>query len=114
MSKIILNNFTAISSPKFANASCSVYKDSTDHFITSINVSLFYDVSKVVIVYNFSIPRDKDDRQFSKLLMKKNVDVCRMANGNMGDKIGKMIMDELSKYADYEIKCPFRMVKIIA
>lgn len=53
---------------------------------------------------------DKNDHQFSKLIVKKNVDVCRIAKGNMGDKIGKMIMDELAKYADYELKCPFTKV----
>lgn len=70
-------------------------------------------MAKVVIVYNFSIPLDKNDRQFSRLLIKKNVDVCRIAKGNFGDRIGKMIIDEISKYADYELNCPFPRVCMV-
>jgi hypothetical protein len=67
-------------------------------------------VLKIVALYNFSIPRDKDDREFRKLIIKRNIDVCRMAKGNKGDQIGKLIMDEIAKYIDFEIDCPFKKV----
>lgn len=78
-----------------------------------MNLSLGFNLSQVIALYNFSTPKDKNDEKFSKLIIKRSLDICRMSKGkanNMVDQIGKLMLDEIVKYADFEIKCPFSMV----
>jgi hypothetical protein len=96
---------------KLSNVTWTLNKDERGNFLTSANVSLNFDVFKLVALYNFSIPSDNEDREFKKMLIKSNLDVCRMAKGNRGDKIGRFMMDEIAKYADFDMKCPINKVK---
>ena len=74
-------------------------------------MTLGYEVTKAMVVYNFSIPKDKDDRRFSKMLMKQNIDVCRIAAALKGDQFTKMIREVLTKHTNFELKCPFKKVR---
>lgn len=100
-----------ISNPKITNITWSLFQNEELNFVISANVSLSIDITKIIALYNFTIPRDNDDHEFKRLLVKRNADVCRMAKGNKGDKIGKTILDEVVRSADFDLKCPIGKVK---
>lgn len=102
-----------ISNPKINNITWSLIQDDELNFVISANVSLNVNISKIIALYNFTIPRDKDDREYKRLIVKRNADVCRMAKGNKGDKIGKSIYDEVTRSADFDVKCPISKVEKI-
>lgn len=100
-----------ISNPEIAKVTWNLLQDDHENFVVSTNVSLYHNISKVIAVYNFTVPNDKNDNEYKKLIMKRNADVCRMAKGNISNKIGNMMIDEIEKHANFEVKCPFTKVK---
>jgi hypothetical protein len=62
-------------------------------------------------IFTFSIPKDRNDKNFEKIIMNSNVNVCKMMNGVVGDFVSKMIMDDLKRALDYDIQCPMKKVK---
>lgn len=76
----------------------------------NISVNLAYEVSKIMISFSFAVPKDKNDKNFERIIIKSTVNVCKMFQGVMGDFIVKTIMDVLQKSVDFEMKCPFPKV----
>lgn len=105
----------AVPDPKNSNTTVSFFKDSNNSFVASIDIFLVHNLSQVFALYNFSIPKDKNDNDYGKLITKRNMDICRLATAKttVVDKIRKLLIDEIEKHADYEVKCPFsKVIKI--
>lgn len=101
---------TVLTNPDVVNATLEVKKDLNSNFVASMNLTLGHNLSHVIALYNFSTPKDKNDKNYTKMIIKRSIDICRISKGksnNMVDQIGKMMLDEIVKYADFEVKCPF-------
>lgn len=79
---------------------------------SSINITVYYaeDIEKQMIHYEIYVQKDKLDRNYGRQLIKSSINVCRMVGGILSDFVAKMIMDDIQKYIDFELKCPFKKV----
>ena len=82
---------------------------------TFINVTLdlAYDVTNVTVLFSFSIPKDKNDKNFERVILKSSVNLCKLFKGNVGNFLGKTLTELFDKFADFEPKCPIRKVNHI-
>lgn len=63
------------------------------------------------VLFKFAIPKDKNDKDFQKVLLNSNVNVCKLMNGVVGDFLSRMILDDLKKSSNVELKCPISQVR---
>lgn len=110
--KIIFENFVSTSDPEIANFSSIITKSSNGISVMNITMDLAYEVSKMMLYFVFSIPKDKNDKNYEKILIKSSVNACRMVNGIQGDFLTKMIMEDFRNVADFELKCPLPKVSL--
>jgi hypothetical protein len=78
----------------------------------SETINFFYDVSKITIFLTFSIGKDKNDKNYERTVLKTSISACKMMQGVVGDFVTKTMMHTLKDYVDFELKCPFKKVKI--
>lgn len=76
----------------------------------NITMDFAYDISKMMIYFVFSIAKDKNDKNYEKIILKSNVNACKMISGIQGDFLTKMIMEDFKNFADFELKCPLPKV----
>jgi hypothetical protein len=77
-----------------------------------INVTYYYveGIVKMTIHSNFNIQKDKNDRNYERQIFQTSTNVYRMSESVLGDFIAKMIMKDLRKFIDFDVKCPFKKV----
>jgi hypothetical protein len=73
----------------------------------NISVEIHQDLIKVPVYITFSIPTDSKDEDYSKIILKAPINMCRIVDGVAGDFISKMIGKELKKISNIPLKCPF-------
>jgi uncharacterized UPF0160 family protein len=98
--------------PTYANFTHSIQKlDSGD---TLMNLSYYYavDILQMIIHFEFNVQKDKNDRSYGRQLLKTSTNVCKMSQGVLGDFIARMIMEDLHSVIDFDLKCPFKKVRI--
>lgn len=64
----------------------------------------------MTVYFTFSVPKDKNDKSFEKIIINSNVNVCKMMNGVAGDFITKMIAEDLMKGSNFGV-CPIKKVE---
>jgi hypothetical protein len=95
----------------YANFTYNLVKsDSGD---SSMNITYYYgaDIVKELIQFEIFVQKDQNDRNYERQLIKTTINVCKMADGILGDFVARMIMDDLHKFIDFDLKCPFRRVR---
>ncbi|KAL7045318.1 hypothetical protein ACKWTF_002189 [Chironomus riparius] len=105
--RINLEGVNSVSEPEFANFSVVMSKNKQKDTIMNITINFAYEVSKMMISFSFDVPKDNNDKNFERTIIKSTINVCKMFQGVMGDFIVKTIMDVLHKSVDFELKCPF-------
>jgi hypothetical protein len=111
--RLEIQNFVATSDPSVANFSSVISKNSEGFSVINVTMEFAYEISKMMINYELLVPKDKNDKNYEKLIIKSNVNACRMVNGIKGDFLTKMIMEDFKNYADFELKCPLPKVQKI-
>lgn len=66
----------------------------------------------MTVIFTFSIPKDKSDKNYEKIIMNSNVNICKLMTGVVGDFLSKMIMEDLQRAANFVLKCPITIVII--
>jgi Protein of unknown function (DUF1091) len=98
--------------PNYANFTNSIQKlDSGD---TLVNITYYYavDIVKLITQFEFNVQKDKNDRSYERQLIKTTTNFCKMSQGVMGDFIAKMIMEDIHKFIDFNLTCPFNKVSM--
>lgn len=96
--------------PEYVNLTHSILQlDSGD---TAMNMSLYYaaDIVKSIMLIEFNVQKDKTDRNYEKELIKSSTNICKMVQGVFGNFVTKMIMEDLNKFIDFDLTCPFKKV----
>ncbi|KAG5674425.1 hypothetical protein PVAND_004397 [Polypedilum vanderplanki] len=104
---LIIERILGTSDPKYSNFSSKIFKNENNETTLDITINFAYDIEKILIAFSFSIPKDSNDKNFERILMKSTINACKMLQGIMGDFFVKMIMENLAKHAKFELKCPF-------
>jgi ribosomal protein L6P/L9E len=78
----------------------------------TLNVTLYYafEIQKLTAHFTFSVPKNKNDRNYERVLISSSASVCKMLSGVTGDFVTKMIMKDLEKFIDFPLKCPLPKV----
>lgn len=87
---------------KYANLTVSIDKKS----LTNITVSVEYELKQVVVFFTFSVPKDKNDISYERVIIRTTTNLCKLIQGVVGDFFIKMFADNLRKSANFELKCP--------
>lgn len=98
------------SASPYANFSARIGKNHNGESYINCSISYGYEITKMTVLFKFSIPQDKNDNDFQKILVNSNVNVCKMMSGVMGDFLSKMIMEDLKKCSNIDLKCPIPKV----
>jgi Protein of unknown function (DUF1091) len=98
------------SNNQYANFSSKIGVNANDQ--TSINISLNFghNITKMTIFFKFSIAKDKNDKNYEKVLLETNVNACKMVGGVVGDIVTRMIMENLKQHSTIPLKCPYMKV----
>ena len=72
----------------------------------NISVDTFEDLSKIPLSLAVSIPKDENDQEYQRNILKVNFNLCRLFNGVTGDFVSKMISSQLKKISNIPLKCP--------
>lgn len=67
----------------------------------------FVEFIKIFPTITFALPRDSKDAEFSKVIMKATVDLCRIQEGVRGNFVIKMIMEQFENISNI-VKCPLK------
>jgi len=104
------DSIISTSNPLYANFSTSINKINVTDTAVNVYFEYFQDVTKFTVKFKLSIPKDKNDQNYEKVLLDSATNVCKMAKGIVGDFLVKMIMEDFSKFADFNITCPWKKV----
>lgn len=75
-----------------------------------MTINLPHEVNKIMISFTFAIAKDKNDKNYERVVLQSTVNACKMLEGVMGDFLVKMIMENLRKHVLFELKCPFQVI----
>lgn len=103
-------SITSFSDPKFANFSSQNFKNAKGISVINITIDLTYPITKAMIQFTVSTPKDKNDKNYEKILIQSNINACRLISGVVGDFLSKMIMANLKDHVDFDLKCPISNV----
>lgn len=70
----------------------------------------FVDVDKMILTFVFAIPRNIHDKNYENVIMSSTFSSCKIHDGNRGNFIVKMIMENADDVMDFHFGCPFMKV----
>lgn len=83
-----------------------------DSSILNATLQLLTDVKKVLVAIKFNFPIDSNDKECQREFFKTSIDVEKASKGILGNAIIRNIVDQLSKFMDFEPKLPACKVNI--
>jgi hypothetical protein len=101
----------ALDNPEFGKIAIKTAIGPTGSSLMNITFFLNQDVTVVKCLVVFSIPKDKNDRNYENIVIKTTVDVCKMLQGVTGNFITRMAMENIKDMVDFELKCPLKKVR---
>lgn len=54
-----------------------------------------------------AVKRDTKDTEYTNILLKTSVDICKISDGVLGNFLTKIVMENFRKSSNFEMKCPF-------
>ena len=70
-------------------------------------VVMFDDFESTKSVLSLSRPKDAQDQNSEEIFFNTAFNNCRLSDGVFPSYVVKAILDEMSAYIDFEVKCPF-------
>lgn len=114
-SRLTIDSIAISEEPQFTNVSINITKgDGSGSTVLNICIDFNYEVSKITIQFSIAMPKDKNDKNYERVIIKTTVNACKMFQGVLGDFVVKTVMDTLRDSADFELKCPFPKVDSIS
>jgi hypothetical protein len=107
----MIKSIVSLDNPEFGSISLKTATGSTGSTTVNMTLVLKQDVTVAKCLVIFSIPKDKNDRNYENVVMKTSVDMCKMFQGVTGSFFTRMAMDNMKDMVDFELKCPVKKVK---
>jgi hypothetical protein len=108
--KVTFDSIIATTDPQYANFTAIITKRSRYESSINVTINYAYVVSKMTVLFTLAIPKDRNDKNYERIVINSNVNICRMMQGITGDFMTKTIMEELHKCVDFEMSCPLPKV----
>lgn len=62
-------------------------------------------VDRVLPSFSLAFKEDKNDNRFNKILLKGNVDSCKLLGGTFGNFMIKLVVESVKKYSNLTVGC---------
>jgi len=98
------------SNPAYGNITASLAPVNDSDLLLNVQINLKQDVQRITALLTLAMPKDKNDKNYERIVLKSPANICRLGQGRMGNFVSKMIMEEFGKYADFKVECPFLKV----
>lgn len=108
-SKIVQEKVVYTNDPKNANVSAEVWVKN-NRTLLNVSAENFIDLDRLILTFVLSIPKNENDKNFDSKIMQSTLSSCKISEGNRGNFIIKMVMEEFEKNADFKFDCPFLKV----
>lgn len=106
MDKVVYNN-----DPNYGNVTAKVWTKG-NHSYLNVTAESFVDLDKMLLSIVFAITRTENEKIIENVLMRTTLNTCKINEGNRGNFIVKMMMEEIDRTADFKFTCPFPKVFI--
>jgi hypothetical protein len=63
----------------------------------------------MTVQFTFAVPKDKNDKNFEKVILNSNVNICKLIGGVVGDFFSKSVLYNLKKSSN-TTSCPMTKV----
>lgn len=103
-----VHRILSTSNYEFANFTMVLGNLSNGASSVNMTIDFFQKLLKIPVYLTFSVPADKKDENFSKIILKVTINICRILDGVAGDFFSKMIENELKRIASNSFKCPIQ------
>lgn len=87
----------------------SAVKDENGLFMANANFSLFSDFQSGVL--QFFLRNGDINSSVYKNDLKTNINLCKINEKYSGNFLAKIFVENVVKFVDFEVKCPFKKVK---
>lgn len=106
-SRIITHQVLSTSNFQFANFTILLANSTKGSTTMNISVEIHQDLLQIPVYVRFGIPADKNDKEYSKTILKVTINYCRMVEGVAADFVSRMLLDDLRNVSNIPFKCPF-------
>jgi hypothetical protein len=97
--------------PKLINITHDMANDGVHDTVSNFTLQLLQTLEKSMIYIQVYVPQDKQDEKYRKLIVKTRIDIKKMFDGVNSNFVSKMIMENLMRTIDIELKFPLKPVK---
>lgn len=94
--------------------SISVFNGSDGMSRVNITTTLKVDLLKVSTMFSLMGKTYENSKEFDHLILKGNIDSCKVSNGTFGNFIVQMIAENLEKYSNFRFECPLKKADFYA
>lgn len=97
----------------YLNISSELFNDGIHDFRFSSCIETFVDIVSVILYIKLNIPESPNDQKYQKVFFQTVCDIKKIINGTSTNFITRSIMEKFSTSVDFELKLPFKKVRII-
>lgn len=97
--------------PNNGNITAKVWKEN-GHSYLNMSAETFVDLERMMLTFVYAIGKNENDKNYENVIMHSTMNSCKVNNGNRGNFVIKMVMDQFQKNSDFNFTCPFPKVNI--
>jgi hypothetical protein len=96
--------------PKLINITHDMVNDGVHDTVSNFTVQILQTLEKSMMYIQVNVPQDKQDEKYRKLIVKTRIDMKKMLDGVNSNYVSRMIMENLMKTVNIELKFPMKPV----
>lgn len=98
---------------QFINATFKVYNDGINPSLTEATFDVFADIAMIVISVKINIPENENDKNYGREFFKTSINLAKLFSGVQSSFVAKLFMETLVGRIAFDLKLPFKQVKLI-
>lgn len=96
--------------PKMCNLTINYTHNEKGESVTNVTIVNHVNITKLFVYVSVRIPENRNDREYSREVIRTVVDLEKVFNGLQSNPLVKGYADNILKHVDFEIKLPFKPV----
>lgn len=100
--------------PKILTIQMTFFNDDIHDSVYNLTFEMGTVIDKMVLVGQFNIPEDRNDKNYQKEYYKSKVDLEKVFNGLQGGFLIRFVFENFYKCIDFEPKLPFKPVSLLS
>lgn len=96
-----------------ATVNTSFFNDGIHDTVFNVVMETFVDIYGLTINFVLKLPETSSDTKYGREFLRTSVSIDKFLNGNRGNYLVALLLDQVMKYIDFEIKFPLPKVSIL-